>query len=211
MVGVLGVKTRSFLSLPAVVVLGRDAFGPLVVRAPLRAHSTVVARICSSAKNISGYLRHPCRSWRAEEYAQTRRARWALTFPVQQHRTGRGLCNSTSHPHPGHAFAPRVTARATEHQTALLLCSIAPPPLGGELGACSPHGRAPLPEMEGCIERTPPGGAWSTTPTRVEVLAPSIHMHKGRHRAAQRTRLTWTLTPTPGRIARRHNACPRTI
>ena len=191
MVGVLGVKTRSFLSLPAVVVLGRE---PLVVRAPLRAHSTVVARMSSSAKNIR------------------EKSEVGLNVgPVQQHRTGRGSCNSTSHPHPGHAFASRVTARATGHQTALLLCSIASPPLGGELGACSPHCRAPLPEMEGCIERTPPGGAWSTTPTRVEVLAPSIHMHKGRHRAAQRTRLTWTLTPTPGRIARRHNACPRTI
>ena len=117
MVGVLGVKTRSFLSLPAVVVLGRDAFGPLVVRAPLRAHSTVVARMCSSAKNIRGYLRHPCRSWRAEEYAQTRRARWASTM-VPCSNTAQDVGRAT----PPHIHTPvmrlcRVSQRAQPSTT----------------------------------------------------------------------------------------------
>ena len=113
----LGVKTRSFLSLPAVVVLGRDAFVPLVARAPLRAHSTVVARMCSSAKNIRGYLRHPCRSWRAEEYAQTRRARWASTM-VPCSNTAQDVGRAT----PPHTHTPvmrlrRVSQRAQPSTT----------------------------------------------------------------------------------------------
>ena len=152
MVGVLGVKTRSFLSLPAVVVLGRDAFVPLVARAPLRAHSTVVARICSSAKNIRGYLRHPCRSWRAEEYAQTRRARWASAL-VPCSNTAQDVGRAT----PPHIHTPVYQVAACHSARCL-----APPKkrlLGGELGACSPHGLASLPAMAGWWRGPRLGGA----------------------------------------------------
>ena len=108
----LGVKARSFLSLPAVVVLGRDAFGPLVVRAPLRAHSTVVARMSSSAKNIRGNLRHPCRSWGAEEYAQTRRARWALTLVPCSNIAQDVGCATPPHIHTPVTRLRRVPQRA---------------------------------------------------------------------------------------------------
>ena len=126
-----GVKARSFLSLPAVVVFGRDAFVPLVVRAPLLAHSTVVARMCSSAKNTRG-TSSPLQELEGVGVRADKKSKMGLNVgPVQQHRTGRGSCNSTAQPHPGHAFASRVTARATEHQTALLHSSIAAPPLRG--------------------------------------------------------------------------------